>query len=146
MGDWSRSDPWWKKMLVFHILDFFLGRIKCTTIDLSVGEVLVRMPEKTYHGTGTLQDWTWKRPLWFARRRRSVNVSMDEPIPDCGKDGDDALCGAGADVTTFEEAAEKMKEIVTRNRLRYGGPNWRPPEDQVRRDVREASGGEGGVR
>ena len=97
-------------------------------------EVAIPMPERTYRGTCTIKHEQWKRPRlpWpsLTIMRGHLNVPGGVPQPGKGENawdsGEDAIYGMACPAAIPEGAVRQLVESVSRNRLRYGGPNWRP--------------------
>ncbi len=122
----------------FHIGDWLLGRPVYTRelleSDIPVSITVGQWPEDGPY-TGTAQRWhcEWKR-RFSTLRRDDVMVSMNPPglpLPGKGENSwdcdDDGIYGFGG--LTLESAIEHAIASVKRDRLRYGGPKWRPASE-----------------
>jgi hypothetical protein len=132
----SSRDPWYRKTHCFTPLDFLLGREKCTTEIIGTEAVEIPMPERSYSGIAKIEVRTWKRPRWhWPTVRKSVWIDVEGGIPfpgkgenswDCGMDG---IWGTGHEGHVVEGAIGRYVGAVLNNRRRYGGKNWKLPED-----------------
>lgn len=123
-GEWRWSDPWWRKQIVLHVVDWLIGGYRCETVKGEPFDVFVPMPEGSYRATATPKTMTWRRRwYWPIRRRESVWLKLDPGIPHSGKGenswdcGDDALCGIGGD--TVEDAIANAVRSSLRSRRRH---------------------------
>lgn len=124
----SRStDPkWWS----FHInfADILFGKQNCTKELLEERAVLIPMPEKAYQGHAKLYKYTWKRPRWFKREVKRVELDIPEGLPMEGKGENAHDCGTNAtfSMTTGEcnsipEGVGILVGSVLKDRVKYGG-------------------------
>lgn len=132
----SRNDPWYKKLIVLHIDNFFLGKRKYSERNISEHYAEIPMPEANYPAKITFFESTWKRPRWpYARRMIRANVEMVTPIPFPGKGenswdcDDDATFSMTGPYDTVDAAVEAVQKSVMRDRERYGGHDWQPSLD-----------------
>lgn len=123
--EWRSADPWWKKEVVLHVVDWMLGPAHCSTTKGNPFEIVIPMPEGSYRATATPESRVWRRRwYWPTRRRDSVWLDIAGGIPHSGKGendwdcGDDGLWGCGGE--TIEEAIGNAVASVLRNRRRYG--------------------------
>lgn len=118
--------------------DALLGR---ATYSRSAGEkhtAVLAMPEGDYPVSVELYTATWRRPRWpwpASIRRADIEVLNKGGIPFPGKGeseydiGDDAAFEMTCPAATVEEAVERLRASVMRDREKYGsGPEWRPSE------------------
>lgn len=130
---WSSKTPWYRNGCL-HIDDLFLGKVTYSTRKLDECEVEVPMPERCYRGRAVLEEATWKRPRWFAKKLVRVNIEMlkGEQVPFPGKGenswdcGEDAAYGFGGPARSIEAGVAMMVESVLMSRRRHGGRGWRP--------------------
>jgi hypothetical protein len=126
-GEWRSRDPWWRKGIHINVPDLLLGRAKFSTVPLETEEVLIPMPEGCYPATVKMEQSTWARPRWFAKRVVRADIDIPKAIPhegkgenswDCDEDATYGLCAPAANV---EEAIGIVVGSVLRSRRRYGG-------------------------
>lgn len=124
---WSSDVPRWREGN-FNVVDFLLGRRKCTTRDLEMREIVVPMPERSYPATAKLVEYTWRRPRWFAKRVNRVQIDVPEGLPHAGKGenswdcGDDATFGiTTGPCRSIPEGIGILVGSVLERRVRYGG-------------------------
>ena len=132
--DWNSTEPKWRRFTVDPARILF-GRTIYSRRVLSEHAVTVPMPERSYAGTVTLTEDTWRRPRWpFPTRVRRAKVEMKEPIPFPGKgenswdQGDDALHGLTFPAATVPEAISGVVASVLRSREKYGHLGWVPAQ------------------
>ena len=138
------SDPWWKKVICLHVVDWLIGKPKYESVAGSPTEVFVPMPEGSYRAIATPQRQTWKRRwYWPSKVVESVWLEIPGGISHSGKGenswdcGDDGLCGIGGDTT--EGAISNAVRSVLRNRRRYGHDSrgtGRAPALVLNREIR----------
>ncbi len=123
--EWRRDDPWWRKDIVLHVVDWLIGRARCTTTKGEPSRVVIPMPEGSYLANATTESRVWRRRwYWPDRRHDSVWIDIPGGIPHSGKGenswdcGDDGLFGTGGD--TLEEAIANVVRSVLKSRRRYG--------------------------
>ena len=123
--EWRSDDPWWRKDVVLHVVDWLIGRSRCETIKGETREVVVPMPEGSYRATAQHETRIWRRRwYWPSLRRDSVTLDIPKGIPFAGKGenswdcGDDGLFGIGGD--TMEDAVANAVRSVLRSRRKYG--------------------------
>lgn len=131
-GSWSITTPKWRDGC-FHIDDFVLGKSDYSRRTLIETAVNIGMPEASYPATVKIEEATWKRPRWFAKRMICSEVKIPKGIPFPGKGenswdcGQDAVYGQSGPAGTVEKAVASVVESVLRSRRRYGGSvEWRP--------------------
>lgn len=124
-NEWRSDDPWWKKSISLHVVDWLIGRARCETIDGETLNVVVPMPEGSYRATAKHQTRIWRRRwYWPDLRRDSVWLDIPKGIPFAGKGenswdcGDDGLFGTGGD--NVEDAIANAVQSVLRSRRKYG--------------------------
>lgn len=123
---WSSKTPRWRHGN-FDFADFFLGRSKCEHRTIEARDVLVPMPEKAYPAKAELQEWTWKRPRWFAKtiKRVQIDIPGGVPIPGKGENswdcGDDAIFGTTTAARSIAEGVGQLVGSALRDRVRRGG-------------------------
>jgi len=129
---WSSKTPKWKNGY-FQVDDFILGKSECSHVLISEKEVEIPMPEKAYKAKVKLEDWTWKRPRWFAQTIRKTDIEMLDgeqiPIPGKGDNswdcGDDAIFSLLTPAKTIEEGIGLFVADVLKTRMkRMGSHRW----------------------
>ena len=136
-GEWSSSDPWYRRMSL-HTRHIF-GRKRTDVTELESGTCRVPLPEGVYDGTYRTERMVWSHVRypgkvldWFGKRSR-VTTTVDVPggIPvegkgensyDCGMDGIFGMSAPGG----VEETVGKLAATVQQDRNRYGGPHNLP--------------------
>lgn len=88
---WSSTDPWWWSIRL-NLQNFLLGKTQFSKRVIETGETKIVMPEGEYPAVYTLTEDTWKRPRWFAKKRKFVWFDIPVGIPD---GDDDATFGLG---------------------------------------------------
>jgi hypothetical protein len=138
-SSWSSKDGpahgWGKS---WFLKDVLFGPAKYTE---GAGEPVVgvvAMPEGDYPVMVRLRVDTWKRPRWpWPLRHQRADVKCPQGIPFPGKGenswdcGEDALFSSTGLAASVEGAIENVREYVTKRRIRYGGPDWRPARASV---------------
>ncbi len=130
---WSSKTPRYRHG-AFHILDFLFGRHRYSSRPLACEWVEVPMPERTYYGAAQIEEASWSRACWFAKRLLRVEVKMlpGEQLPHPGKGenswdcGEDATYGITMPAGSIEDGIAGLVGSVLRSRRRYGGRGWRP--------------------
>lgn len=125
-GSWVSADPWWKrKPLALHVVDWLIGKSRCTHTKGSSFQAVVPMPEGSYLATATPETYVWRRRwYWPTRRRDSVSLSIPGGIPFAGKGesewncGDDGLQGVSG--STTEDAIANAVRSVLEARRKHG--------------------------
>lgn len=124
LDEWRARDPWWRKRIRLELVDWVLGRSRCTTEEEPLGDVVIPMPEGCYPAKATRETRTWRRRFGITKTRESVWLDIDGCIPYSGKGenswdcGDDGLCGIGGD--TLEKAIGNAVASALKSRRRYG--------------------------
>lgn len=109
----------------WHPIDTLLGRQGYKTKDLETKTVYIPMPEGKYPAQATLKEAVRKRPRWFGKTERYVNLDIDIGIPHEGKGtcdyncGEDSLHGISGD--NYEHAIGRAVESVLQSRRKYNG-------------------------
>lgn len=122
--EWRSVDPWWRKVICLHVVDWILGSWKHTCTKGEPFEVFIPMPEGSYRATATLEARVWRRRFGITKRSDGVWLDLPGCIPHSGKGenswdcGDDGLCGTGGD--TVEEAIGSAVASVLKSRRRHG--------------------------
>ncbi len=125
-NEWRSADPWWVQGVSVNFEDLLLGRAKHSKQILDTKEVLIPMPEGCYPATVSVEEHTWKRPRWFAKKRIDSSVDIPGGIPHDGKGtaswncGEDGLFGCGNAGDSIEKAIGNTVAIVLESRRRYG--------------------------
>lgn len=134
IDEWRRDDPWWRRG-VWSPLDTLLGKEKYSEVEIATGMIFIPMPERAYPATHKVYAAQWKRPRWpFPKRSLRFEFTMPDPIPEPGKgenswDMDDtATFEASLHCKSLDEAVQRIRASILRQREKYGGPNWRPAE------------------
>ena len=130
---WSSKTPRYRHG-AFHILDFLLGRHRYSSRPLACEWIEVPMPERTYYGVAQLEEASWDRARWFAKRLLRVEVKMlpGEQVPHPGKGenswdcGEDATYSITMPAASIEDGIAGLVGSVLRSRRRHGGRGWRP--------------------
>lgn len=131
---WSSKTPKWRHGS-FNPIDFLLGHREYSDEIIEEREIEISMPEATYRGTAQLKNAYWKRPRW-PWRLKVVRAEIETPdgVPFPGKGTSSWNCGQDATYSmtcpadSIEQGIEAFKASVERDRLRYGGPRWKPEE------------------
>lgn len=126
MRQWEflSSDPWWRKAIHLRVVEWVLGRWRCTTTKGSPTIVFIPMPEGCYPAWAIMESRTWRRRFGLRRHDDSVWLDIPGGIPHAGKGttcyncGDDGLYGIGG--STVEKAIARAVETVLTSRRRYG--------------------------
>lgn len=126
---WSSTTPKWRHGS-FDFVNFVLGREACEHHVLEARDVTVPMPERAYAASAKLEQWTWKRPRWFAKTIKRVSIEIPGGIPFPGKGDNSWDCGDDAtfSITTgtcnsIAEGVGVLVGSVLRDRIRHGGWN-----------------------
>ena len=143
---WSSSIPKWRHGNL-NFVDMLLGRDKCEHYPIEEHDVLIPMPEGAYPATAKLEQWTWRRPRWFARSLKRVTIDIPKGVPVPGKGenswdcGDDAIFGTTVQASSIAEGVGMLVGSALRTRIRYGGwSDWKwdrphgPDEENVQED------------
>jgi hypothetical protein len=134
LNSWDCSTPVWRKGC-WYPLDTFLGKQKYSKREFDSKDIEIPMPEKPYSAKAIFEECTWKRPLWFAKRIIRVDIDIPDGIPVPGKGendwdcGEDAIYRSSLPANTVAEAIGKVVESAMRQRIKYGGMNWRPSKE-----------------
>jgi hypothetical protein len=118
----------------WHFLDTFLGKTKYFSKEFDNKNIEIPMPEKSYLATVKFEECTWKRARWFPKRivRATVDIPEGVPVPGKGENswdcGEDAIYSSTFPAGTIAEAVGKVVQSAMRDRIKYGGLNWRPSE------------------
>lgn len=123
--EWRSDDPWWKKQITLHVVEWLIGKTRHSETKGDPIRVLVPMPEGSYVAWATPSTATWKRRWYWPRKtRKSVWLEIPGGIPHSGKGenswdcGDDALCGTGG--ATVPDAIGNAVANALNYRARYG--------------------------
>ncbi len=126
-NEWHSKTPKWRDGN-FNAVDFLLGRQKCETQILEERAVSVPMPECAYDATAKLVLYTWRRPRWFAKQIKRVEIEIPQGIPHEGKGenswdcGDDATFGlTTGECNSIPEGVGVLVGSVLRSRVKHGG-------------------------
>lgn len=126
---WSSTTPLWRHGSV-HVVDKVLGDPERNREVLSVHEVDVPMPERTYRWRIELTKNTMSRKRWpWAKTWRGYEATAldGEAIPHPGKGesahdcGDDATSAVAGQARSLDQAVANVVGAVLRSRVRYGG-------------------------
>lgn len=126
---WSSTTPRWRHGS-WHAVDRFLGKEESERLVLSVHEVDVPMPERTYRWRIELTQHTVKRKRWPWPRvwlGYEATALEGEQIPHPGKGensydcDDDATFACSGQARGLDEAVANVVRAVLRQRVRYGG-------------------------
>lgn len=98
----------------------------------------VLMPEGIYPVEVVLTRDTWKRARWpWPRVIQRAHIECKRPIPKPGKGEnawdccEDATFSLTCPASTVEEALEKLKASIMRDRERHGGKGWLPESVRI---------------
>lgn len=128
MGGWWSKDKWYKKGIVIHFDDLFLGKSKYSSEVMETKNVLIPMPEGSYKATINMELCTWKRKRWFAQKLLRADIKLESPIPYMGKGenswdcGEDGMYGLSCCANSIENAISKCVESAMESRRKYGTP------------------------
>lgn len=123
---WSSKTPKWRHGSL-NFVDLLLGRTNCEHHPLEVRDVLIPMPEGSYPATAKLEEWTWRRPRWFAKtlKRVTIDVPKGVPVPGKGENSwdcdDDAIFGTTVQAASIAEGVGHLVGSALRSRVRHGG-------------------------
>jgi len=124
---WSSTTPKWRDGHI-NFVDLLLGRSKCDHRTLEARDVMIPMPEGAYPAKAELQEWTWRRPRWFRKTIKRVQINVEKGIPFPGKGenswdcGDDATYGiTTGPCRSIAEGVGVLVGSVLNSRVRYGG-------------------------
>lgn len=126
-GGWESrsSDPWWRKAICFHVVDWLIGKARYEETKGAPFEAIVPMPEGSYKVIATPSRATWRRRwYWPTLVRDSVWLDIPGGIPHSGKGenswdcGDDGLCGIGG--ATVDLAIGNAVSSALKSRRRHG--------------------------
>lgn len=140
---WSSQKSW--QDFNFHYIDFLLGRPLSFKKLLDTGTITIAFLEGNYQIDYKKELRRWWRPRWPFGQKTWIafDLNMDgNPIPVPGKGensydiDDDAIYSMYVGADTLQEAIGKLTQSVYRDRLRYGGKNWKP--DVVHQPIAEA--------
>lgn len=127
LWEWKRDDPWWRRGVSLNIPDLVFGRTQVETSVLRENiPVEIPMPEGSYRGTAKVECRIWRRPRWLPTARISTWIEVPKGIPHAGKGenswdcGDDGVWATGCEGDDVQKAAEHFRDVVIRNRKRYG--------------------------
>lgn len=119
------SDPWWKKVICLHVIDWLLGHQTCEKSEGDPFQVAIPMPEGCYLAMATPERFVWRRRFYVPDKvRESVWLKIPGGIPSSGKGenswdcGDDGLCGIGGE--DLEDAIANAVRSSLKERRRYG--------------------------
>lgn len=124
-GEWRRADPWWRKTIVLHVVDWLIGRQQYRSTERPLPDVFVPLPEGCYRAQAKAvrREW-WRRFGWFRMVREDVDLRVEGGIPFSGKGEnswacfDDGLWGWGG--SSVEDAIANGVRSVLRSRERHG--------------------------
>ena len=132
---WANSEKHWGgRFRYIDLKDRLLGRAVYSRTRAVKHTAVVRMPEGDYPAEVELYTATWRRPRWprpLTIGRADVKViGRGIPFPGKGESeydlGDDAAFEMTAPASTVDEAVERLRASVMRDREKYGGPGWLP--------------------
>lgn len=124
--EWRSTDPWWRKAVCLHVVDWLIGRPKYSERRSQEFVTYIPMPEGCYLATATPSRCEWRR-RWYWPTRVVDSVWLEirgGGIPHSGKGenswdcGDDGLCGIGG--TSLEDAIANAVKSALLDRRRYG--------------------------
>lgn len=122
------QEPMNGKFGVFHFDDFLFGKSECVRTVLDERDILVPMPEKAYEAHAKLMLYQWKRPRWFTKEFKRVEIDVPEGLPmegkgenswDCGKDATFGI--TTGQCNTIAEGVGILVGSVLKDRIKYGG-------------------------
>jgi hypothetical protein len=129
---WSSTDGW--RNSSWDFVAFLFGQTQYSKRILETTTAVIPMPEGTYPAKVELTEDSWKRPRWRTTRIRRATVTPETPIPVPGKGenawdcGDSCISSQTSRASTVAEAVTNYVNAVLRDRERYGGKSWAPPE------------------
>jgi len=128
----NHNDPWWWSITISP-LDILLGKTSSEKTFVKGYTVEIPMPEDIYTAAVNVYEYTYRRPRWpFPKKRLVSHVDLSPPIPVPGKGtcsyniGEDAVYSLGTAKQRPYEVVGAVVQSVMRDRLKYGGPRWRP--------------------
>lgn len=116
---------------VFHITDFFLGKIKYSKKEIETGEVSFTMPagfgyeEAYYDGKWKKELFIRNRPRWFTDSNFRYEVEVEEGVPFPGKGTtgynceEDAMFSSSGVYENEHKAVDGFIKNVLSNRKHY---------------------------
>jgi hypothetical protein len=104
---WSSDVPRWRDGH-FDVVEFLLGPARYEQTVIDERDILVPMPERSYPAAAKLLQCTWKRPRWFARSMKRVQIDVPDGIPFPGKGESSWNCG---DDATYSISTGKCNSI-----------------------------------
>ena len=117
----------------FYPLDLLLGREQYSETPGYVIQTTIPFPEGNYDVTIKLYTSTWKRKRWHTIKtvnRADLELIRPVPIPGKGENAwdidEDGIYSMTCQASTVEEALATLRASVERDRMRYGGANWKP--------------------
>jgi hypothetical protein len=132
-NEWRSRDPWWRKTLCLHVVDWLLGEPRYQEELIIEQPCLIPMPEGSYQGTAKLYKSTWTRARWSSTILQRCTIDITNggiPVPGKGENswdcGDDAIHGLTCTATSIEDGVNKLVADAKETRERYGGSRWTP--------------------
>lgn len=93
--EWRSADPWYKKVICLHVVDWLIGRAKHSSTKGKPYEVIIPMPEGSYKATATPETAVWRRRFyWPSKRRDDVWIEIPGGIPFSGRGRTQAAVGS----------------------------------------------------
>lgn len=133
---WVNSNEWTKgKRGEFCInpADIIFGRKKYSESNKHSFDDVIEMPEGDYPAKIQLYIASWERPRWpitHSIMRAEIEVEGGIPVPGKGENSwdmeDDAVYGITMTAASIEEAKQKTRDSVLRDRIKYAHEGWIP--------------------
>lgn len=117
-------------LISIDLADLILGREKYRSWNLITRDCDIDLPEGSYPVSITLFNSVWDRPRWITRSKIRARIESEKGIPaHAGKgensyDLDDSIIYSWTlPVESFNDAIEKCRSGILRDRARYGNPS-----------------------
>jgi hypothetical protein len=123
----------------WYPLDTLFGRMEYSQEKVKWEEVIIAMPEGNYKARAKCYNCYWKRKIGFKKKRKRVEIEIENGIPVPGKGtesyncGEDAVYSITMNTESVEEGIGKLVTSILETRKRYGGNrDWEPEKLSVK--------------